>query len=61
VHVPEQHSTEALHGPKPGEMQLHTAPPLLASGVGVNATRGFPPSLTGAPILFPPIATQTLG
>jgi hypothetical protein len=55
-----QHSTDALQGPKPGWMQLHTeGPPLPASGV--RKTRAFSASLTGAPILFPPDDTQTYG
>jgi len=60
LQTPEQHSTDALQGPKVDWMQLHTdVPPLPASGV--SQTRALPPGLTGAPILFPPDATQTYG
>jgi hypothetical protein len=60
LQTPEQHSTDALQGPKGDGMQLHTGlPPLPASGV--SQTRAFSPGLMGAPILFPPDDTQTFG
>jgi len=60
LHTPEQHSTDALQGPKVDWMQLHTELlPLPASGV--SQTRAFAPGLMGAPILGPPDDTQTYG
>jgi len=59
LQLPEQHSTPALQGPKPDWTQLHAAlalPASVASGTG-----RFSPGLMGAPILLPPVDTQTYG
>jgi hypothetical protein len=60
LQTPEQHSTDALHGPKVDWMQLQAELlPLPASGV--RKTCAFSPGMMGEPILFPPEDTQTYG
>jgi hypothetical protein len=56
--APPQHSTDALQGPKPGEMQLHAA---LLAPVSVASMCSVSPLRTGEPILVPPVDTQTNG